>query len=366
MGKKVLLIIGSAAIGGAEKQIVNLALKLNKNHECAKILFLTEGGSLETFLQNNKIEYEIANFKNNANIINFCKSIKLIIKHINQGYNIFYIFLPQAILFFGSLSRFWRRKIVLIYGVRGSIYLKNNLLYKLYRRELRNSDLIICNSQFLKNELLSQKKIDTSKIEIIRNGIDLNINVANRLKRPVGTHRVLVVSNFKSYKGHDLLLEAVKQVNNTQLLITFVGDGEQLAKIKADSKRIKNHSFYFAGQSTQFQELYGKNDFVLHPSRTESLSNAILESLCFGLPVICFNIGGNDELIDNSSNGYLINPFDTKQFASAISILTSDDVHLGQLSKNAFMKSKQFSWEHNLELHLKAFSRAMVVKDTRK
>lgn len=366
MGKKVLLIIGSAAIGGAEKQIVNLALKLNKNHECAKILFLTEGGSLETSLQNNKIEYEIANFKNNTNIINFFKSIKLIIKHINQGYNIFYIFLPQAILFFGSLCRFWRRKMVLIYGVRGSIYLKNNLVYKLYRRELKNSDLIICNSQFLKNELLKLKKIDTSKIEIIRNGIDLNLNAPNRLKRPLGIHRVLVVSNFKSYKGHDLLLEAVQQVTNTKLRITFVGDGDQLVKIKEDCKRISNHFFYFAGQSTQFQELYSKNDFVLHPSRTESLSNAIIESLSFGLPVICFNVGGNNELIDNSSNGYLISPFDTKQFAFAISILTSDDVHLDQLSKNAFLKSKEFSWEHNLELHLDAFSRAMAVRHIRK
>jgi glycosyltransferase involved in cell wall biosynthesis len=54
------------------------------------------------------------------------------------------------------------------------------------------------------------------------------------------------------------------------------------------------------------------------PSLQENLSNAIMESLSCGMPVVGFDIGGNRDMIDHKENGYLAKPFDTKDLAQGI------------------------------------------------
>ena len=54
------------------------------------------------------------------------------------------------------------------------------------------------------------------------------------------------------------------------------------------------------------------------PSLQENLSNAFMESLVCGTPVVGFDIGGNGDLIDHQINGYLAKPFETTDLAKGI------------------------------------------------
>jgi glycosyltransferase involved in cell wall biosynthesis len=67
--------------------------------------------------------------------------------------------------------------------------------------------------------------------------------------------------------------------------------------------------------------LYSAADVVVVPSLQENLSNAIMESMACGTPVVGFNIGGNGDLIDHQQNGYLANPFDTGDLAKGIEVI---------------------------------------------
>jgi len=64
--------------------------------------------------------------------------------------------------------------------------------------------------------------------------------------------------------------------------------------------------------------LYNAADVMIVPSLQENLSNAIMESLACGTPVVGFDIGGNSDLIDHQGNGYLAKPFDTEDLAQGI------------------------------------------------
>lgn len=64
--------------------------------------------------------------------------------------------------------------------------------------------------------------------------------------------------------------------------------------------------------------LYSAADIMIVPSLQENLSNAIMESLACGTPVVAFNIGGNSDMIEHQSNGYLAQPFDTDDLANGI------------------------------------------------
>lgn len=64
--------------------------------------------------------------------------------------------------------------------------------------------------------------------------------------------------------------------------------------------------------------LYSAVDAMIVPSLQENLSNAIMESLSCGTPVVAFDIGGNNDMIEHKLNGYLAKPFDTTDLKDGI------------------------------------------------
>lgn len=83
--------------------------------------------------------------------------------------------------------------------------------------------------------------------------------------------------------------------------------------------------------------LYCATDVMVVPSLQENLSNAIMESLACGTPVVSFDIGGNRDLIEHKENGYLAKPFIPTDLAEGITwVLNSSNYEV--LSKNARYK----------------------------
>ncbi|MCD7791022.1 MAG: glycosyltransferase [Bacteroides thetaiotaomicron] len=64
--------------------------------------------------------------------------------------------------------------------------------------------------------------------------------------------------------------------------------------------------------------LYSLADVFVAPSLQENLSNAVMESLSCGTPVVAFNIGGMKDMIEHRKNGYLAQPFDVNDLAKGI------------------------------------------------
>ena len=80
--------------------------------------------------------------------------------------------------------------------------------------------------------------------------------------------------------------------------------------------------------------LYSAADVMVVPSLQENLSNAIMESLACGTPVVAFDIGGNSDMIEHQKNGYLAQPFNTDDLADGIEWLLNA-ANYQQLCDNA-------------------------------
>lgn len=104
-------------------------------------------------------------------------------------------------------------------------------------------------------------------------------------------------------KGYPQLKEALEllpEKHRYKLVVFGSSHGEQIAGIE----------MVFLGHlydDTALAMLYSSLDIFITPSLAENLSNAIMESLACGTPVVAFNIGGNSDLIDHQKNGYLAN-----------------------------------------------------------
>ena len=93
---------------------------------------------------------------------------------------------------------------------------------------------------------------------------------------------------------------------------------------------------YYLGSLTDdvsLVTLYGAVDVMVVSSLQENLSNAIMESLACGTPVVGFDIGGNSDMIEHKKNGYLAKPFDTSDLANGIEWILNNE-HYDELCQN--------------------------------
>lgn len=130
--------------------------------------------------------------------------------------------------------------------------------------------------------------------------------------------------------------ELYQSLEKTPEDIELVILGSSQPKIPQGFKH-KTHYVGYLHDDFSLRLLYSAVDVMIVPSLQENLSNAIMESLACGTPVVAFSIGGNSDLIDHKINGYLANSFDSTDLANGIEWILNTENH-DMLSKNARTK----------------------------
>ena len=158
------------------------------------------------------------------------------------------------------------------------------------------------------------------------------------------------VENYR--KGFDLLTEAIQDFGQDMLFCSIGIPG----KTNEASSNIKH-----LGKLTNAYALvlaYNAADVLVIPSREDNLPNVMLEALCCGTPVIAFNNGGMQEIVQNGVNGILVAEQDSQKLAEAIETFfqsisnfnkTAISAHAGQL----FAPNKQ------AEAHIQLYTRLL-------
>lgn len=123
------------------------------------------------------------------------------------------------------------------------------------------------------------------------------------------------------WKGLDLFVEAVAQLSKAPPdgraleIVTFGKDPFEAPELKGLVDVLHLGTIR---DRRLMSILYSAADVFAAPSRMENLSNAVLESLACGTPVVAFNVGGMPDMIDHKVNGFLGAPFSTTEFAGGI------------------------------------------------
>ena len=187
----------------------------------------------------------------------------------------------------------------------------------------RFCDRVVCNSRAAAKRLLDQG-LPERKIAIIPNGLDMGTfaSATPALPAAPGTVRVGMIARMNERaKNHALLLRVaarlVPKFSNLQFVL--VGDGPLRAQLEdlASQLGIANQVL-FLGDRRDIPEVLASMDISVVPSRSESLSNAVLESMAAGVAVVATNAGGTPEIISDGENGLLVPPDRENELADAI------------------------------------------------
>ncbi len=215
--------------------------------------------------------------------------------------------------------------------------LKERLLLKLANRYPRRW---LANSQAVADTISRLEAIDRSRFDVIYNGVEIPASDTGGTATAVTPNQtVVMVANLRPVKAVDTLIRAaavvVKSVPNVRFAI--VGDGPQRASLlKLAAELSLTDQVDFVGSASDVRStLRGATVGVL-TSTSEGFSNAILEYMCAGLPVVATDVGGNREAVLDGKTGLLIAPADHGALASKlIYLLTHSDesLRLGQAGR---------------------------------
>lgn len=132
-------------------------------------------------------------------------------------------------------------------------------------------------------------------------------------------------------KGFIELSAAMKNLEDKDIEFVIFGSSEPE---ESQSFKFKTHYLGNLTDDISLVTLYSAVDVMIVPSLQENLSNAIMESLSCGTPVVGFDIGGNGDMIEHKINGYLANAFDTYDLKDGIDWILNNK-NYDDLCKNA-------------------------------
>lgn len=206
------------------------------------------------------------------------------------------------------------------------------LLEKLSKRMVEH---YLANSESVKNYYAENIGVAPNKITVIPNGIDVtdydrvsrDENLRTILEIKKDDIALICVANFHINKGHKYLLEAFENVykNNNKIKLLLVGDGDERNNLL---NQIKNYAseknIIFLGKRSDVPQLLKISDIFVLPTLFEGMSNAIMEAMASGLPIITTDIPENTELLSNRTSGILIAPNNPKAIENAIKDITNN------------------------------------------
>ncbi len=152
--------------------------------------------------------------------------------------------------------------------------------------------------------------------------------VRSQLGIPPDTLVLVATARMAPGKGHDLILKALARVppdKRPLLLIIGGSPGEPSLTRLVETLKLDSYVRFLPFQEDMRPYLWSGNIFVHCPDRfPEGLSVALLEAMACGLPVIATRVGGIPDLVRDGENGFLVQPGDEQNLASAIQTLGSD------------------------------------------
>lgn len=206
----------------------------------------------------------------------------------------------------------------------------------------------IVNSQSTKQWMANTEGVDFKRIEVINNGFDFAMFEAepdtNRkqlrlsLCIPEDAPVIGIVANLRPVKDHATFLQAAyivrAQIPAARFLI--IGDGSEMPELQKLTDELNlADAVTFLGARLDVPRILAVCDIGVLSSRSESFSNAIVEYMAAGLPVITTDVGGAKEAVDDGINGFIVPIGDFEEMGKRIiELLKSDTIkQMGQESR---------------------------------
>lgn len=315
--KNIMFIIPSMVGGGSERVMLTILKYLNRDKFNITLVLLKKEGS---YLDELPLDIKLIDLNINSARYAIFKITTLIKR---ERPDIVFSTLSHLNLLISIVRPLFSKKIKFIARESNTVSIKNkyqkyprlfNWLYKVF---YNNFDLIICQSKYMKDDLVDNYHINPIKTVVINNPI----NVENVLKKSkdekilFDTSKVnlIAVGSLSLQKGFDILLPVISKLDD-RFHLSILGEGKEKKELTNLVKELKiEEKVDFLGFQDNPYKYMNQADIYILSSRYEGFPNVVLEANLCGTPVVAFKCpGGTREIIEDGINGFLVECEDSR------------------------------------------------------
>ncbi len=251
------------------------------------------------------------------------------------------------------------RSVPLVASYHG-IYAARSPLKRWYNGAMTRGDMVIANSNFTRDHILSQHNVDPARIVVIPEGVDTDrfdpnavsprrvMAVRDAWGLPIGDTRrvILLAARMTGWKGHRLIIQALARAERRQgaaLILTgeTAGATNYVAELRAEIAACDlTGQVSFVGNCDDMQAAFAAADLVVAPStQAESFGRSVVEAGAMARPVLASNLGGHAETVDPGVTGWLVAGTDPQAWAQSLDdFLALDNQTVSKVGRAARMR----------------------------
>ena len=353
--RRVLKVIPSCEVGGAERYVARVAPLLAKHGVQVEVCALDRrgplAGALEAagvrvhgtrYAERSRSSYSRTLARTVADIRRLVRAGRFDIVHT-------YLFWTDVLGSLGARLAGCPRVIVSRRALHPWRHRPSPLFHGLELGANLCAHELIANSQAVLRDVEASERFLPRRRTVIYNGVDPAAYPAARPARSGGL-RLLTVGALDHRKGQEYALRALRQLLDGGLdaRLTLVGRGADEEMLRSLARELKlARAVVFAGEQEPEAYLADSDLFVL-PSRQEGFSNALLEAMASSLPCVATDAGGNPEALVDGEGGRIVPREDPAALAAAIRELAGDRPRMRRMgTANRRRVEEHFSLERS-------------------
>ncbi|WP_207536143.1 glycosyltransferase [Desertivirga arenae] len=335
--KLVFLVVSLQASNGTERATINLANSLISDETAISIISVRPQKRKPLFTVDAGIKLRSLDIdiKKPSEIFQYYSQLKNLLQDIRPDYIIscnFYISFTLV-----PLSKKYRiiawEHVLSTFAGRPFQFIRKYLY--------RSLSGVVCQTDYD----VQQYKKDQIEATCIPNVVAMR---SGYQKQDTAFKQIICVTRFSREKGIDLLMEIIEETSpllqGEKVRFLIIGEGDQKEEFLTKmSRHIADGFVVVKGKTDVIEQEYANSDVLILTSRSESFGLVIVEGFSYSLPAVAFAIeGGPQRLITDKQNGYLIPPFDTKEFAKKLFELILNNSLRLQMAGKTTAVAKEF------------------------
>jgi len=338
----ILLAIQNLQLGGAERQVIELAHGLKGFGHKVTICCLNSLGPLAKDAQRQGLDVVCLNKRNKFDVFVVYRFANLIKQKKTE---VLQTFLFGADLWGRLAGRLAGVKVLLTSNRAGGLK-KGNIELWADRLLWSLADGLISNTTIGKELISKNAKIPLEYVSVLHNGMDLsrfdNMPKKEKARQVLGISLqckiVIIVGTVKPVKNHKMMVRVTQRLKavypNVRILVIggSIKDWDKEIKQYAEQADV-SENLMFLGQRTDVPETLAAADAGILCSLSEGFPNAIMEYMAAGLPVVATDVGGVRDLITPDATGYLVPSDDDQAMAQRLLDLFKDPVKAGEMGQ---------------------------------
>jgi glycosyltransferase involved in cell wall biosynthesis len=350
-GGRIRVCLLSDTVGldaGTERQVVETAKRLHKDRFDVHVVCLEDSPQLQGL----RDVCNIAVFPTpSANSLDGFQQAMRFRRYLRErGMDIVHAYMNKTAAF-ALMSCLGSNRIVITSRLNTG-YWYTPKLRRMFQLMNHRTDGIMANSQEAKRIAVETEGLAPDEVDVVYQGTDMSVfhvglgdrTARDRLGIPREARVVGILANLRPVKDHDLFLRAAqivaREVPDSAFLLAGRGELYQQLRDLSAELGIGDRVFFTQGEGNVMDWLAGMSVGCL-TSFSEGFSNAIMEYMAAGLPVVAIDVGGNRDAIVHNETGFLVPDRTPEAMAQPIIELLRNEELRARMGDAGFRRCKE-------------------------